>query len=61
MSAHPDAVAAVRALARGQCRFSFGDPKEAGFRFCKAKAVNGSWCREHRALCSAPLQTPYWL
>ena len=44
----PPAAAAVAALAVRGCRWPFGEPAEAGFRFCAAVAVPGSsYCAVH--------------
>ena len=44
------APTAVMTARPGTCRWPVGDPRDAGFRFCGAKALAGSpWCAGHAA------------
>jgi GcrA cell cycle regulator len=49
--ASPGTVGAVLRLKRGDCRYPFGDPGDADFRFCCAPAEIGPYCQEHAAVC----------
>lgn len=45
----PPQLVALRDLGLNQCRFPFGDPRDATFGFC-GKHADGDWCAEHRAI-----------
>jgi GcrA cell cycle regulator len=38
------------------CRYGYGDPSDEGFHYCGRKAVRGSYCPGHHAICHEPLK-----
>jgi GcrA cell cycle regulator len=45
----------VTGLREGMCKWPVGDPQEAGFGFCGAKAAAGVYCSQHAAIAYQPV------
>lgn len=50
----PPGARAIRDVAPGACRWPLGEVGEAGFRFCGAARVKGSYCALHAPLSRRP-------
>ena len=56
MTEAPNGGVTIMELTDRTCRWAFGDPREASFRFCgMAKSPDsGPWCPDHRAMAYEP-------